>query len=419
MRGPLGNVLPAELEANCVEQHGGQVHDHRIPTDWPQRNGERFKGMPDHDTQLIADIYSGLLDIDAWPALMHRFAPLFGAQSASLFSTHSPVDPDALLQLHNIDPQMGLDFRAGWFQEDIYAHAALRHGLTKAGSVVLGSEVVPREVALKSRYYNEFTRHFDVDSLLGSVLFDGTEDDGLPFTNLCWHRAPGQPDFGLEEKARLTALLPHFQQALRLQHRLRTLMARQELAAHIDEMRGTAGLLLDARMRVVDANATGQALLAAPRSGLLRFAGDRLRSLGSRCAPTLDEAMRRCRAGIPVKLLIEITGQTLSLTTGTLVALPCDQQTLVGSFERERFLLMINMPQDDTGAVVAQAAQLFGYTQAEQRVVQGLLNGQTLEEIAQSNGTSFNTVRTQTRSVLAKTGVIRQVDLVRLLSRLV
>jgi len=120
-----------------------------------------------------------------------------------------------------------------------------------------------------------------------------------------------------------------------------------------------------------------------------------------------------------VKLLIEITGQTLSLTTGTLVALPCDQQTLVGSFERERFLLMINMPQDDTGAVVAQAAQLFGYTQAEQRVVQGLLNGQTLEEIAQSNGTSFNTVRTQTRSVLAKTGVTRQVDLVRLLSRLV
>lgn len=36
---------PPSWRQTASNNTGGQVHDHRIPTDWPQRNGERFKGM--------------------------------------------------------------------------------------------------------------------------------------------------------------------------------------------------------------------------------------------------------------------------------------------------------------------------------------------------------------------------------------
>ena len=47
-------------------------------------------------------------------------------------------------------------------------------------------------------------------------------------------------------------------------------------------------------------------------------------------------------------------------------------------------------------------------------VVLGLANGMSLKEVAQAYGTSTNTVRVQLQAVFRKTGVNRQVDLVRL-----
>lgn len=47
-----------------------------------------------------------------------------------------------------------------------------------------------------------------------------------------------------------------------------------------------------------------------------------------------------------------------------------------------------------------------------------LVRGDTAKEAAQTFQVTENTIRTQLKSVLAKTGVRRQVDLVLLLSRL-
>jgi DNA-binding CsgD family transcriptional regulator len=59
---------------------------------------------------------------------------------------------------------------------------------------------------------------------------------------------------------------------------------------------------------------------------------------------------------------------------------------------------------------------LFDLTPAEARVARGIVEGKTIETIALSKGVSRETVRTQVASVLAKTGLNRQVELVALLS---
>jgi DNA-binding CsgD family transcriptional regulator len=59
---------------------------------------------------------------------------------------------------------------------------------------------------------------------------------------------------------------------------------------------------------------------------------------------------------------------------------------------------------------------LFDFTPSEARVARSLALGETVEEIAKTNKVSTNTVRTQVRHVLDKTGCARQVEVVTLLA---
>jgi DNA-binding CsgD family transcriptional regulator len=59
---------------------------------------------------------------------------------------------------------------------------------------------------------------------------------------------------------------------------------------------------------------------------------------------------------------------------------------------------------------------MFGLTQAEARIAHAIAEGKTTSAIARSVNTSRETVRSQLKSVLAKTGVSRQGELISLLT---
>lgn len=77
-------------------------------------------------------------------------------------------------------------------------------------------------------------------------------------------------------------------------------------------------------------------------------------------------------------------------------------------------MLLINL--DRRRALTGyQLLQLFDFTAAEARVARALIHGSTAEAYAEENGVSIATVRSQIRSVLTKTGMRRQSDLIRIL----
>lgn len=84
-----------------------------------------------------------------------------------------------------------------------------------------------------------------------------------------------------------------------------------------------------------------------------------------------------------------------------------DGQTLVLMCLRDS--LRSPQPNRDTLRV------LFGFTAAESALAEALLTGQTLRAHAERRGVGLNTVRTQLKAVLGKTGLHRQADLVRVL----
>ncbi len=79
--------------------------------------------------------------------------------------------------------------------------------------------------------------------------------------------------------------------------------------------------------------------------------------------------------------------------------------------------LLLVTPVDRRSVPTAEVLQgLFDLTPAEARVARGIAEAQTVEAIALANGVSRETVRTQLASVLGKTGLNRQAELVALLS---
>lgn len=85
---------------------------------------------------------------------------------------------------------------------------------------------------------------------------------------------------------------------------------------------------------------------------------------------------------------------------------------------RALFLIIIGDLKSGANLTVDNLQALFGFTGAEARVTLGLAEGKTLEEIAQAGEVSINTVRSQLRQALEKTGTCRQTELVRLITAL-
>lgn len=79
--------------------------------------------------------------------------------------------------------------------------------------------------------------------------------------------------------------------------------------------------------------------------------------------------------------------------------------------------LLIVTPVDRAQVPTAEVIQgLFDLTPAEARVARGIGEAETLDAIAEATGVSRETVRTQLKAVLSKTGLSRQQELVSLLA---
>jgi DNA-binding CsgD family transcriptional regulator len=61
-------------------------------------------------------------------------------------------------------------------------------------------------------------------------------------------------------------------------------------------------------------------------------------------------------------------------------------------------------------------SQAYRFTESEMRLLEKLVGGYSLSEIADARQLSLETIRTQLKSLFSKTGTHRQSDLVRLVS---
>ena len=137
-----------------------------------------------------------------------------------------------------------------------------------------------------------------------------------------------------------------------------------------------------------------------------------LRHIGQSCSKEYL-ALRSplaCAFALPRARHAPLSVMVAPLTTGDLITVS----------DRPMVMVLARDTQQAAGASTPEVLQaLFGLTRAEARLASELVEGRGLEEIASGKGVSLNTIRSQAKSLLRKTGTQRQAELVALVHRFV
>jgi len=312
--------------------------------------------------ELLEEIYATALDGGGWDLVLQRVARAFGARSARI---------------------------VGRSEED-------RLELATSGLVPAGGPCGHGA----SREETPDGWHDPVEVALGAQA---------PGLRLLLERGP----FEAAEGALLARLLPHLARAWRVTGRLAEAERRLRLTGQTLDHLATGVALVDSAGLVLVANAVAERLLAGESE--LRIEGGHLVAGDPALARRLAAALARLagfhseRSSAAERLCLRVGVEEARLE---LLLLPHSDGGDVAATPVVLFVY------ERSGAGLAPAdllEKIYGLTAAEARVVDRILVGRTLEEIAGDLGIGRETVRTHLQHVFRKVGTTRQADLVRLL----
>jgi DNA-binding CsgD family transcriptional regulator/PAS domain-containing protein len=171
-------------------------------------------------------------------------------------------------------------------------------------------------------------------------------------------------------------------------------------------------LVVAVDFRLVACNARGRALLRQSTS--LRQAGENIVAVGA-CRSAFEDALRRVgRGGHPESVALR-NGEASVDQVATISRMPPGTPECSG-FAQPHCLVVLTSPSRQRTASVRQLMEVYALSPAEARLAHSLARGATMKEFQDEQGIKESTARTQMLSLLRKTGVNRQQELIRLLA---
>jgi DNA-binding CsgD family transcriptional regulator len=344
--------------------------------------------------ELIGGWYGAARDGAQWPALFERLARVFEADQVVL---------------------LGHDAARGelWASVARGTEPAL---VERLAAMLAGTPAIPAPAWSAGRPFAVRPQlAAGVEHQLG--LVDEIEPGVMLAVGI--FRARGALPFGADECGALGRLAPHIANAARIARQLGTAHATATAIGETLEKLSAAVMIVDRGARVISANRAARAL--APVSGLaVREGALRVER------PADDRALRAAIAavlgaqdhgGAPPARDVTIHGAGGHMLALRVAALGEAAEAETGAV-RGRALAVVHAL---AGAATAEPrahilAPAYGLSAAEAELLDGLLGGLRLAEIAASRGTSRETARSQLKSIFHKTGVSTQSDLVALVT---
>jgi DNA-binding CsgD family transcriptional regulator/PAS domain-containing protein len=263
----------------------------------------------------------------------------------------------------------------------------------------------------ETRFYREWAEPQDVAYAAASVVMN----EGEWLTQAFLQRSAAQGPFTLAELVQLDRLVPHWQRAVQMRQRLASLRSGQDLLAASLDAIAMPTLLFDEVGRIAHQNQAAIDLLATDPA-LWRAEGRLMAaspSANRQLHLQVSNAVRAPREGEggggTTLAVVERAGR-MPLTLMTLpLRSPSDHGPRSGA-------LMFVFDPENTPVVTAELVRrLFDLSTVEAELAVALCAGQSPDEIASERGRALSTVRSQIRSLFAKTGTHRQADLIGLL----
>lgn len=284
----------------------------------------------------------------------------------------------------------------------------------------------------RSEFYQDFLIPHGPRYVIGGNIFhEGSRDIMVAFNHMV-----GRPEFSKEKRGRIAAFMPHFMKWTNMMMQAGKLRAAMSAGFHALQSLEQGVIAFDDRLRVIYANTVADSILGL---GLIRSglgldvpiglgAEQRIqRVYTSRRSETF--AAIQSRNGQATKLLVSVFAippegsgsHGLPVGLGGMSAIPSVATTgesLFNSLSRPNVMVLLRRADEAKPLGAEHLRQMFGLTPAEARLGEALAKGTTTQEFSDQNQVSINTIRTQVRALLSKTGARNLTGLVRLLAGL-
>lgn len=360
-----------------------------------------------NENDLIEALYEAALGQRSWGEATSDMVSLLGGETLIL-SVLDPGDRSVEVIGHRGLTTDNLQEYLEFAHLDPWLVRATDRKRTNAA--VIGTELVTEAELVKSFMYNEFLKpRTGVHHLLGAVL----AMDGGRVGIIGTHRPRGSSDFVRREARRLDRLLPHLKRALEVRQKLETAGRANRLAHAALDRLSVGVLLLSAAGALLHANSAAEAILRA-RDGLIASTS------GLRATNTDDnkrlqmliagfrhnDADHRSAGGH-----LRVRRPSGRPAFAVMVA-PAASSAIGPGRRQPAILVFISDPREQIVSDADVLRQLFGFSQAEARLVLALLSGISLPDFAQKAGVTYNTVRTLLTRAMARADVRSQLELV-------
>ena len=353
-----------------------------------------------HLETLIDRIYEAGLVPSLWPSLLGELGAAVGGNGGFLFGVR-----DGYVSAVNsveYDRTLPMFLNDGWSERDPLLPRAI--ALNRAGFVTDYDLVSEEEIATNEVYCNFYRKH-GIGYRAGTIIPMPSGDSVAIVLPRHQDRGP----VSQEVVQLLDGLRPHLARASLAANRLGFEQAR----AQVDALQalGLPGAVLRAPGRLLAANGLFDTLIPAlfqdraQRVTVTDVAAD---GLFAEALDTLALAGSRTVKSIPVAATVEHVPMVLHVIPVRGSARDVFTQAVA---------LLVVTPVDRAVVPTAEVLQgLFDLTPAEARVARGIGQAETVDALADATGVNRETVRSQLKAVLSKTGLSRQQELVSLLA---
>jgi DNA-binding CsgD family transcriptional regulator len=353
---------------------------------------------------LVDSIYAALLGEAPWDDFLALFVRGLPNGKATLFVHDVDRGRGQLMLCAGIDTEFLRSYGAYYSQINPWMK---RVGERPVGVAKRSDAMLPRAALLQTEFYAGFLKPQGIEAGYGMTLH---AEGSMRFMLSVLH---ADLSFELDEPMTrvMTDLRPHLCRAFRFARRC-AVDGKPSLDRDLVDALGMGILYLSGERRVVYANVAAQALLERG-DGLGLDALGHLRVADPGCGGAIGDLLCLCRADAgPVVRTVRIVRRNGGRPLQVVLFRP--SRTPAELFFGGGALVLIVVDPDTPPPPRSDAiATAYGLSRAERRVVDGLLSGLRIEDIALVNGTSKETVRTQFHSVFAKMEVEGQADVIR------
>jgi len=358
-----------------------------------------------HLEKVVDRIYGAVGDPETWGDVLQEIAEALGARGALIFRPSANASETQGFWSPSIDDLVDWAIRGdGKELHNPRPARALRFALGRAATE---SDLFSQVELDKDPYNREMIARLGYRWEAGGVL---AMIDGAPllFTT---QRRGNKERFGSSELEAMEALFPHFTRAAQISIRLA--LARAEGVLFAFDQMACGGILLGHNGRVLKVNACAEQLMGKG----IDIAGGRIVASNSAGNAALQGIIQAAMAS-EVGLKRERTRPTVVIEryeSGPLIAYAIPLRGGIRDvFNPGKAVLVLEEPQARRQVASSVLAEAFGLTPAEVRVAVALAQGKDPATIAEEHRVSIGTIRSQLKSLMAKTDTHRQAELVTL-----